>query len=88
MFLPNGGGKQGLGIIQPDGTYKLGTYSSSDGALVGTHHAMVIRIAPTSESADLLSFRRTEDANISVEANRLNEVNIDLSSKEWQSLSD
>lgn len=30
-------GKAGEGIVQPDGTFVVGTYSNSDGALIGPH---------------------------------------------------
>lgn len=88
MFLPNGGGKQGLGTIQPDGSYQLGTFGTVDGALVGKHHAMLVRVAMNEHANELESFRRLEDQNITVEADKVNQVDIDLSSPEWQNLKD
>lgn len=88
LFLPDGGGKQGLGSIQPDGTFELGTFSTNDGALVGKHHAMVVRSAFDSLGDDLLTFRRAEQQRIVVEPDKVNEFTIDLGSREWQKLAD
>lgn len=30
-------GKGGVGIVQPDGTFSVGTYDESDGAVIGVH---------------------------------------------------
>jgi hypothetical protein len=40
-FIPPAG-RAASGQIQPDGTYRLGTYGESDGALVGTHKVAII----------------------------------------------
>lgn len=88
LFLPAGGGKQGLGSIEPDGTFELGTFSANDGALIGNHHAILVRVAFTSRGDDLLGFRRAEEQRIVVEADKVNEFKFDLGSREWQKLSD
>ena len=41
LFVPDRG-RAAKGIIQSDGTYTLGTYSSADGAALGTHRVTVI----------------------------------------------
>jgi hypothetical protein len=43
-FIPTAG-RAATGKIQPDGTYRLGTYGDSDGALVGTHSVAIIAYA-------------------------------------------
>ena len=40
-FLPDAG-RSATGQIQSDGTYSLGTYTQSDGALIGTHKVAII----------------------------------------------
>jgi hypothetical protein len=40
-FVP-AAGRAATGTIQSDGTFSLGTYSESDGALIGTHQVAVI----------------------------------------------
>jgi hypothetical protein len=40
-FMPTAG-RAATGQIQPDGSYRLGTYGDSDGALVGTHTVAII----------------------------------------------
>lgn len=88
LFLPDGGGKQGLGSIQPDGTFELGTFSTNDGALVGKHHAMLVRVAFDGSQGESLTFQRAEEQRIVVEPNKVNEFTIDLGSREWQKLAD
>lgn len=87
LFLPDGGGKQGLGTIQPDGSFVLGTFSADDGALVGKHHAMLVRVAFDPSGKDELSFRRAEQQWIIVESDKANEFAIELAGQEWQKLS-
>jgi hypothetical protein len=41
QFTP-AAGRAATGTIQTDGTYTLGTYGSSDGALIGTHKVAII----------------------------------------------
>jgi hypothetical protein len=48
-FTPDAG-RAATGTIQSDGSYTLGTYKQSDGALVGTHKVTVIA---NEESGDL-----------------------------------
>lgn len=40
VFYPSGG-RPASGIIEPDGTYRLTTFDSGDGALVGTHRVTI-----------------------------------------------
>lgn len=40
-FYPDGGGVTAEGHLQPDGSYVLGTYSSNDGAIIGSHKVMI-----------------------------------------------
>ncbi len=87
LFLPDGGGKQGLGTIRPDGSFELGTFSADDGALVGKHHAMLVRVAFDPSGKDELSFRRAEQQWIVVESDKTNEFAIELAGQEWQKLS-
>ncbi len=86
LFLPDGGGKQGLGTIQLDGRFELGTFSTNDGALLGKHHAMIVRVAFDVKDKKLLTFRRSEEQRIVVEPDKVNEFTIDLGSREWQKL--
>jgi hypothetical protein len=58
-FIPIGGdgtraGKPGSGTIQSDGTYKMSTYGTDDGAMIGRHNVLfsapeVDEAAPESE---------------------------------------
>ncbi len=41
LFVPEGNFPSAEGNIHPDGTYDLGTYSTSDGAVVGKHKVMI-----------------------------------------------
>jgi hypothetical protein len=41
LFVPEGGGPSAQGKIQPDGTYRLGTYTETDGAILGSHKVMI-----------------------------------------------
>jgi hypothetical protein len=41
-FMPTGSGPSATGEIQSDGTYTLTTYSSGDGAILGSHKVMVV----------------------------------------------
>jgi hypothetical protein len=40
-FVPRAG-RAATGTIQPDGSFTLGTYSSADGAIIGTHQVAII----------------------------------------------
>ena len=42
-FVPDAG-RAASGTIESDGTYRLGTYSRSDGALIGTHKVAIDRL--------------------------------------------
>lgn len=41
VFVPTGGGKSAQGNIESDGTFTMGTYKETDGAIVGTHKVMI-----------------------------------------------
>jgi hypothetical protein len=41
MFVPIESGPPAYGKIEPDGRYKLSTYSSGDGAVIGKHAVMI-----------------------------------------------
>ena len=43
------GGRAACDTIQSDGSFELTTYSSGDGALLGTHPVTVTRAAPAGE---------------------------------------
>lgn len=43
--------KGARGEIQPDGTYKLSTYSEDDGAVVGVHEVRVMQLDPEDDDA-------------------------------------
>lgn len=51
MFAPRAqgqshkAGKPAFGVLQPDGTFVLGTYEPEDGAVVGDHWVTVIRMS-------------------------------------------
>jgi hypothetical protein len=52
MFAPIASGKSreagrpAFGVLQPDGSFELGTYEPGDGAVIGEHWVTVIRIDP------------------------------------------
>lgn len=46
VFQPEGRGKMASGILQPDGSFTLSTYSQRDGAVIGTHKALVMPLPP------------------------------------------
>lgn len=41
MFVPGAGGPAATGEISSDGSYKLTTYATGDGAVIGTHKVTV-----------------------------------------------
>jgi hypothetical protein len=43
-LLSPGGALNAQGAIQPDGTFVLGTFTSDDGAVAGTHKAIVMQM--------------------------------------------
>ncbi len=45
-------GKAGFGIIQPDGTFVLGTYDTDDGAIVGPHRITLYGQPPYQPESD------------------------------------
>jgi hypothetical protein len=88
LFLPKAGGKQGLGIIQPDGTFDLSTFGTHDGALVGEHQAMIVKAAFENDPDETITFRHAEGQPLVVEPDKVNEFAIELGSREWMKLAD
>jgi hypothetical protein len=82
LFLPQGGGKQGIGTIQSDGTFELTTFRRGDGALVGEHHAVVLK-ATAESGREVGGFERSYQQWLAVEADSTNEFSIELDSGEW-----
>jgi hypothetical protein len=41
VFVPDAGGKSAQGNIDSDGTFVLGTFTETDGAILGTHKVMI-----------------------------------------------
>lgn len=53
LFVPEGGGPSAQGNINSDGTYTLGTYSSSDGAILGRFKVMITAFTQPSGGSGL-----------------------------------
>jgi hypothetical protein len=51
-------GRSASGVIQPDGTYQLTTYTTADGAIVGSHTVQVLAPAPIDDDAPLTDANR------------------------------
>lgn len=88
LFLPKSGGKQGLGIIQPDGTFDLSTFGTRDGALVGEHQAMIVKATFQNDSDETITFRHSDKNLLVVESDKVNEFAIELGSRDWMKLAD
>lgn len=43
-FIPESGGPPATGEIKPDGTFRMTTYSSGDGAILGKHKVVIVAI--------------------------------------------
>jgi hypothetical protein len=88
MFLPVGGGKYALGTIGPDGAFVLSSYGDGDGAQVGENHVLVLdALAPG--QTDAQSYRAATTQRVRVEADRENEVTINIEpGKGWQRIED
>jgi hypothetical protein len=41
LFVPEGGGPSAQGKIEPDGSFTMGTYTESDGAILGKHKVII-----------------------------------------------
>jgi len=58
MFAPiatgkdRNAGRPAFGLLEPDGSFSLTTYSTGDGAVVGEHWVTVIRIEPEQPGDD------------------------------------
>ena len=83
LFLPVNGGQQALGVIQEDGTFRLGTFSDDDGALVGEHHALIVKASLAADPDNKLHFRRDESKRITVRPDTENKFEFEMDSDEW-----
>ncbi len=86
MFLPIAGGMQGLGSIEPNGEFTVGTFGQQDGALVGAHHVMILNVT-VGTSDDEATFRAADDRLFDVKPDTVNQFEIELKSNEWEKLS-
>ena len=86
LFLPVGGGKQAIGKIQSDGRFELSTFATGDGALVGEHHGVILK-AKAADSDDKLSFEGLPTNNFTVEADKVNDFQIQVDKVGWKILS-
>lgn len=83
LFLPLGGGKQGLGTINADGSFRLSTYLTHDGALVGTHRALLVDATLPKGKNESATFKRSKNAPLVVEGGKENQLVIELPGKDW-----
>ena len=91
-FVPqDGSGRTATGSIQPDGSYRLGTYDDEDGALLGLHKVSVVcqepRGLPPNDGGgrSLIPLKYTNPGTSELEFNvtdSRNEFNIELSGAE------
>ena len=86
LFLPEGGGKQAIGSIRQDGSFELTTYREGDGALVGNHHAVVLKGKVTSRGKLPAAIQRAGNRRLAVESGKINRLQIELDSQEWEIL--
>jgi hypothetical protein len=84
LFLPVGGGKQGLGAIQPDGSFRISTFGDGDGALVGTHNVLILNVATVPDAKEALTFKLAKSAPIAIKADAPNELVIALPADNWK----
>ncbi len=49
---------------------------------------MLVRVAFDSAGGEMLTFQRAEQQRIVVEPDKVNEITVDLGSREWQKLAD
>jgi hypothetical protein len=89
-------GKPAYGVIQPDGTYVLGTFDDDDGAVVGEHWITIYSAPPyverppdAPEPPDQMPKNipkfvkmKVPGGRVSVEAGKDNELNIRLTSRD------
>lgn len=82
-------GRPAFGLLGPDGTFVLSTYSPDDGAIVGDHWVTVVRLTDEQEagssnlaSADLAGWERvTYPERVSVQPKESNDFSITLTSE-------
>jgi hypothetical protein len=89
MFVP-GEGPAATGEIRPDGSYTLGTYTATDGAVLGNHKVSITALqnvgealpeqrSPTPSSLLPAKYLNHENSGLTAEVKRgKNEVNFDL----------
>ena len=83
-------GKPALGIIQPDGSYVLGTYGEDDGAVVGEHTVTILGPRKNSPQTTPVSIppsgpmfdRLTVPRRFSVVAGQENQIDIALTTQD------
>ncbi|HVJ68964.1 MAG TPA: hypothetical protein VM510_13330 [Caulifigura sp.] len=69
VFVPKGGGPTAQANIAPDGSYELGSYSLTDGAVPGTHQVMILADKPAGTGAGALPedvIKKPTGGNVSV----------------------
>ena len=69
VFVPKGGGPTAMANIARDGSYELGSYSETDGAVPGIHQVMILADKPAGTGAGALpedSIRKPTGGNVSV----------------------
>lgn len=52
-FIPEDGGRSARGEIESDGTFTLGTFTESDGALIGKHGVAVTAYSGDAQTGDV-----------------------------------
>jgi len=79
-------GKAAVGIIQPDGTFKLSTYRDGDGAIVGEHWVTIFGQNKSREPANFLELpafsKHAIRHRFRVLGNQENQFDIELTSDE------
>lgn len=77
-------GKPAFGTLQADGSFVLGTYGKSDGAIVGPHSVTIIALnEPPAPPAVAPKFRRLlVPRQVTVESGKENQIPIELTTEE------
>ncbi len=86
LFLPLEGGIQGIGKVRPDGTFTVGTFGSSDGALVGQHHLMLINVTLNDNDEKRFSYEMSDENPVAIDGNIKNIFEFELAAGDWQRL--
>jgi hypothetical protein len=84
-------GKPAFGLLQPDGSFVLTTYSENDGAVIGEHWVTIINLAKKPAGATLVSntsrgtfrfSRLTVPQKVSVIAGQDNQIDLKLTAED------